>query len=553
MSTPAAEAVITPAPAKPQPQPQTAEQISPKKWTPVFDPILGIDNLAAFWAFLYPEIPLYAWQKEELLRISGYITGNRKTSPDRTHHFHDNPYQAAYVCANGSGKDMALIATAALGLTALYRNVYVVITSSSYEQLKNQTENHIKAAVRRLNAKLGANIYDSVEFYHKCEERGAHIKLFVTDEAGRAEGWHPLTPDGLLVVIINEAKSISPEIMTAIDRCHGWSHWLEVSSPGPRRGMFYQNVRNAIRYPNLPELGRYFTRKVTADDCPHISKQSQQRLVDKYGENSFLVQTSLRANFWEEVVDVAIPIGFIESCEFVTIDNTDATYGAGLDCAAGNDETTLVIRKGNKILTELYFQDANTIRAADRVIEHCKFLLNYPGQYAFLYDDGGLGRTFGDALVRAGFDVRRVLNQSAANNKKSYLNLAAEMWDHVCTLFERRQIPMPLDPKLVTQLSTRPMKKEGNQGKKVLISKKLLRSEGYDSPDRADAYVLAYWSYRPGQPAYIPPTANTIITADQLLLELQRNPNYLADFIKLRTINDDQDLKSGRYTILNHD
>lgn len=505
-----------------------APKINSLSYQPVFDPILGLDNLVSVWYLLYPDIELYPWQREELLRISGYPAGTTKSAEHpRRHHFHTDPYQAIYPCANGSGKDKVLIATAAIGLPLLYRNTSVVITSASYGQLKNQTQRYINDAIKRLNANTGVAVFESVEFYHRCEERGAHINLFVTDEAGRAEGWHPLTPDGLLVMILNEVKSINEDMLEAADRCHGWSHWLEVSSPGPRRGAFYRNWKNSVKYPNLPEPGRYFGRRVTADDCPHISEVEKSRIINKHTQLGFITQTSLYANFAEEETEVAVPLTFVENCESVKPTNdTDPVYGIGLDCAAGNDETALLVRKGNKVVDQLFFYDADTRRAVNRIHVH---LLPYQTQdYIFNYDDGGLGRTFGDQLTNLGWTMRKRANQSAAFRTEEFLNLGAEMWYHVRELFERRQILVPPDMKLLHQLTTRPAKFSGNQGKKVMVSKTLLRGEGFESPDRADAFILAFFSYRPGRPA--PAQQDPVVqpmTCADLMTTLRRDPSYL--------------------------
>ena len=48
--------------------------------------------------------------------------------------------------------------------------------------------------------------------------QGGFFNAFTTDEPGRAEG-HPAAPEGPLLIIADEAKSIPPEIFDAIDRC----------------------------------------------------------------------------------------------------------------------------------------------------------------------------------------------------------------------------------------------------------------------------------------------------------------------------------------------
>lgn len=467
---------------------------NPPNITPIygpFDPAFGLNDLIDVWYLMYPETKLYPWQAEELLRLSGYPTG--RLSGPRIHYTEQSPCLASYVCANGSGKDRILISTAAIGLPLLYRDVIVVITSSSNEQLKFQTENHISRGIVALNNRLGQPVYESIHYYHKCAARGGEIKLFATDEAGRAEGWHPMATGGRLVIIVNEAKSITPDIFAALDRCHGYSHWVEVSSPGPRRGMFYQNFKRAIKYPEAPVANRFYSRRVTVDECPHISKEAQQRVIEKHKEHSFIVQTSLRANFFEEEKDVAIPAGLVDDCESVL--PQDGEIGIGLDCAAGGDETALYVRKGNHLIDEYTFREADLEKAydlIDRRLDAYRFQ-----EYTFNLDDGGVGRGFRSGLEKKGWKVIPRHNQSSPYDTTQFLNLGAEMYWHCRDLFQARLICKPKDEILYTQLITRQNDTSEGLGKHKLLSKKRIKETGGASPDRADGFVLCFFSFKP--------------------------------------------------------
>jgi len=484
------------APKLPEASPSD-NSLSPTKARIEFAPLFGLRHLVDVWYFINPDIPLYPWQKEELYRLSGYTTGS--PNGPREHFSPSNPFLASYVCANGSGKDKVIISTLAVGLPLLYKGVYVVITSASFKQLKDQTELHITNAIKKLNAKFreagaAADLFDIVSFHYRCPSRGAEIVLFATDESGKAEGWHPIEIPGQLVLIINEAKSIASDIFSALDRCWGYSHWVEISSPGHRSGLFYRNYRSSIRYPDLPKPFKYFSRRVDATQCPHITDGNQRLMVDKHGEFSFIVQTSLRANFWEEEEGVVIPAGMVDDCEDVS--PKDETLGFGLDCAAGGDETVLVVRRGNRILDLFPFIQKDTNLASSMIDERLD-AYRYEKDYVFNLDDGGVGRAFGDNLKKLGWNFIRRHNQSAAFTPAEFGNLGAEMWWHVRDLFQARKIIKPKDEVLYTQLITRKLDVSEGLGKKKLASKKRIKENGGSSPDRADAFILAFWSYKP--------------------------------------------------------
>jgi len=498
-----------------------------------FDPFMGIDNLVDVWYMMHPDTKLYPWQHQELLRLSGYIDGT-KTGP-RLHWTPDAPFMGNYVCCNDAGKDLVLIKTVAVGMPLLYRDVIVVITSSSHVQLKNQTQNHIERGIQALNARCGTKIFDSIEFYHSCPQRGGEINLFATDEPGRAEGWHPRTKRGRLVMIKNEDKSIPEDIQTALDRCHGYSHWLNVSSPGPRRGKFFRVCKLATEYPKRPEPFKFWKRKVDWTQCPHISPQLFELKVIEYGLMSYFVQTSFLANFYEQEEDTAVPNALLLSMDGRFFKPNPLDIGIGLDSAGGGDETAIYVRFGPVHTRKLFFREKDTIKAADRVHDFLKDLQDanrFGATLAFNYDDGGMSRTFGDQLVKRGWLMTRRLNQAKSTIPARFANLGTQMYWHTRELLERGQIQSPEDETTRMQLTSRKYDEAETLGKKCLVSKKETAVLIGGSPDRADAFVLCNFSFRPDRfyqpdPHDFQRKPANIMTKTEFLAKAEADPNFL--------------------------
>lgn len=495
-----------------------------------FEPLFGLDNLVDVWHAIHPNTRLYPWQYEELMRISGYVDGTRHGP--RLHWTPDAPLRANHVCCNGSGKDMALITTTALGMPLLYRNVIVPITSASHAQLKGQTENHIIRGIEALNARFGTKLYDSVEFRHKIKARGGEIELFCTDEPGRAEGWHPRDPTGRLIMIVNERKTIPEDIITALNRCHGFSHWLNVSSPGPRLGSFFRNYHDSTKFPNRPEPFTWWSRKVDWTLCPHISPAYFEAQVKEYGINSSYIQTSFLANFFEEEANVLISFNLLLALDGRKFQQNPNDIGIGLDGAGGGDETSLYVRFGPVPTRRLFFRDPNTIRATDRIHEFLVDLKDQP--YVFNLDDNGLSRTFGDSLERKGWKLSRRISQSRSTLPARYVNLDAQMWDHNRKLLERGQIMSPDDELTRSQLTIRKKDETKHVGRMMLESKDDLQARGIKSLDRADAWVQAFYSYRPDkfytplqEGEVDPETLSSRISLAELNERLMKNPHAI--------------------------
>ena len=151
----------------------------------------------------------------------------------------------AIAAPNGSGKSERIIACAALRWISVAPKEKVVITSKDGCQI----DNHIWPALMKRRGKFE----DYTWKYRKVlTSRGAEVTALTTDEASRMEGWHANIPrddqgNPLLehpefspvLIIVDEAKSVTEEIFQAIDRCI-YNVLLLISSTELMQGRFYE-------------------------------------------------------------------------------------------------------------------------------------------------------------------------------------------------------------------------------------------------------------------------------------------------------------------------
>ena len=149
------------------------------------------------------------------------------------------PFQAVVRACNGSGKDKYVIAPCAVWLCMRYTQARCVITSASGDQLDNQTDAYIYQLCHAANRKIAPNIWKLNYRYYECLATQSPMKLFATDEAGKAEGYHPLGHGKKMAIFMSEAKSVPNEINVAINKCTGYTHRVHVSTPGSNIGHFY--------------------------------------------------------------------------------------------------------------------------------------------------------------------------------------------------------------------------------------------------------------------------------------------------------------------------
>lgn len=443
--------------------------------------VIDIDNAADFLAFVDPEInegrvTPYKWQFDQLREMSDPNISD------------DNPYLLAMPAANGSGKDKYIIAPLAVWALCCKYKARTIITTSSGTQLTRQTEPYMRQLCGRVNELFGDGFIRVRQRHMTCETTGSEIVMFATDEGGQAEGYHPWEKGSWMLLIVNEAKSVAPEIFQAIERCTGYTHQIFISSPGEPSGDFYKAYTS----------GLYKTRKVTAFHCPHIKQRDIDKTAILYGKSSPLFRSKILAEFTSIGSLVVIPIEQYERCikEAKEIDNNRLGRRAGIDLAAGGDETVISVFQGNKQIALEGFHTPDTVEGVDMIVRRLEaWELEPSNVYA---DDGGVGRSIIDQIWRRKRNkggywlINRVLNQSPAVTTSEYGNRGAELYFNFQRLIQESLVVLIDDPKQKTQLTTRKYKQGAATGKLTLQSKADARAEGMESPDRADATVLAF-------------------------------------------------------------
>lgn len=453
--------------------------------------VMEFPDPGSMYLTFYPGVSFYPWQKEELLRLAGWRNihlGERVKAEGATA---EKPYYQSLVAANGSGKDAFFITPIAIWFIASKIRARCIITSSSHEQLFNQTFSYIKRYAEEINRQLGEVVFDIIKFHIKCRRTGSEIKCFVTDEPGKAEGYHPFPdyPNAEMLFIVNEAKSVEDEMFKAFNRFTGYNMWLEVSSPGAAKGKFYRTYQSAVKYPAEFKEGRTYARRVTAFDCPHIAKAHIDKLAEDFGKDSSLYRTSILAEFCEDEETLILPARLFEY-----IMERPATYGmpvtAGLDLAiTETDEISFYVVHGSHTIGRHNFYCTSPDALHDKLIGLFSQYDLQPENISA--DAGGIGLLILKRLAEAGWPLNWVRNEGKPGAPKAYKNRGTELYFTIRRLMEARVIQPPMDDvKLIRQLQSRRIIPDTFPTQ--IEPKRIMRSRSQESPDRADAYTLAY-------------------------------------------------------------
>lgn len=426
-------------------------------------------------------ITLHKWQSDELLRTGQPVSAQK-------------PLRTAIVAPNGSGKSQFIVAPWAVFEVLAFDESETVVTNASGAQLDKQAGRFIKMLCHRVNNFFRENLgFDGDVFdiqVRKIENNfnGSYIDLFATDEAGKAEGWHPVKPGGRFTIIVDEAKSVSEEIYEALDRCNGFTSLLYISSPGAsKRGTFYRACSDE-------SLG-FHVYKVKAGESTHLNPENIALLIKKYGINHPFIRSSVFAEFVSTDEQLVINRELILASQELFDDRPSRHFGkrrAGLDLSAGGDEQVLSIWEGCFQIAEFTWHITNAAILRDLVIDTLREWKVDASQVWM--DDGGMGRTYGDMFAEKGWNFNRVLNQATAFDSTRYANRGTELWYNLKRYIEESLIkflPSPGSNTLIDQLSSRYYKLQPSN-KIILESKRDAKLKGHGSPDRADAAALAW-------------------------------------------------------------
>lgn len=432
-------------------------------------------------------------------------------------HCKENPFQACVQACNSSGKDKYVIAACAVWLCMRYRDVECPITSSSGTQLDNQTGAHIDRLCFKFNAifgpfwKINYRYYafkHTGEFGEPCP---SELKLFATDEAGKAEGYHPKDAGKRMAIFTSETKSIPSTITDAIERCHGYTHRVDASSPGIASGYFYDTCTTAIPRESIEDIKsldstQTILYKITAYDCPHITKSEIERSKVKMGgENGALFKSSIKAEFGSTDEMVVIPSDFVWQCvenlptrkvKFNINWEQEEYNQGGLDLSDGGAETVLTIRNGNKHIGTEAFQFEDSEDSIDYLEELFK-KWHLTSKNALIRGDYcGLGGPMLRSLKRRKWsNIRFIDSRNKAVEPKTYKNRGTELFFHMKELLQNKNIILMYDKLLIDQLCSRYYKlTEGLIYQ--LLSKQEMRAKGFKSPDRADSLNLCFWNFK---------------------------------------------------------
>lgn len=318
------------------------------------------------------------------------------------------------------------------------------------------------------------------------------------------QGFH----EDYMLFIVDEASGVADPILEAIlgTLTGPENKLLMCGNPTKTAGIFYDSHNR--------DRSRFRTHKVDSRDSKRTSKENIEMLIDKYGAESDVVRVRVYGEFPKAEADAFIPLELAELAAGASIEPTGDTLHLGVDVARfGDDETIIAPRIGMKVFKLRCYNKQDTMVTAGKVISTARELIRHYSQIRKVeikVDDSGVGGGVTDRLNEViqeenlkGWRVTPINNGSSPtrNGEDYYDNRGTETWAELRDLLQESfskhiqghpaSIDLPNDERLITQLSQRKYRMT-SKGKIALERKEDMKKRGLDSPDRADAVVLAF-------------------------------------------------------------
>lgn len=310
-----------------------------------------------------------------------------------------------------------------------------------------------------------------------------------------------------MLFIVDEASGVADPILEAIiGTLTGEDNKLLLcGNPTRTAGVFYDSHNR--------DRARFRTHKVDSRDSKRTSRDNIQMLIDKYGAESDVVRVRVYGEFPKAEADSFIALELAELAANAAVEPRGDTLYLGVDVARfGDDETVIAPRIGMKVFDLLGKHKQDTMVTAGWVISTGRAMLReYPTltRVEIRVDDSGVGGGVTDRLnevireeLLEGWRVIPINNGSSCEGDEAdhYENRGTETWASLRDILqecfskhvqgESIEFELPNDPRLVTQLTQRKYRMT-SRGKIALERKEDMKKRGLDSPDRADAVVLA--------------------------------------------------------------
>lgn len=427
------------------------------------------------------------WQQAELLAL---VQAERRMKPSK------RKKRIAVKSGQGPGKTTATV-VAALWLVFLEEDSLVIVTAPTMRQCKDVWI----AEARRLLTNANPVISKCVRIMGTRIEVGGKknwgIWTVTSTKPENAQGYHQKN----LTFIVDEASGVERSIIEQIKGTLSNENALliMIGNPNTQDCAFHDCFsKDRARWHTLTWNAKDTERIKSHPDREGIAFRNKVLEIE-FGKDHDVYRIRVLGEFPHTDPKCIIPLDALEACVAnAMIDAARRTNvlrlnkAFGYDFARfGGDENVVYRRSGLAVVeakTFAHVEPIALVRHAFKMQHHASWRDNECWHIA---DAGGLGGGVMHVFHEAHKQIFEFNNGSNASDSM-YANRITEAWFNFARLAKLRLPHIPNDNRLVQQLSTRQYFTD-KKGRIIIESKDEYMKRGHDSPDRADALVLAFY------------------------------------------------------------
>ena len=290
------------------------------------------------------------------------------------------------------------------------------------------------------------------------------------------------------VYIVDEGSGVADNIFQVVDGAMTTSgaQLVMAGNPTSMGGYFHDAF--------FKNRSQWHTVHVSSEQSNRVEPAYCETMAAKWGRDSDIYKVRVLGDFPDAQTDSFIPLSSVEQAVRLWQDMLPGTpVIIGVDVARyGDDETVFVTRAGNKVIAIERHNGWSTTATAGRCVQ----LAREHGASSVAIDDSGVGGGVTDMLnesMPVEFPTCAVIPMNFGGpGDDDYSNMTGRMYGRIKELLRIAALGLPDDEDLIAQLTTRKYRLT-SKGKLELERKDEMKRRGLQSPDIADALVLAMW------------------------------------------------------------
>ena len=387
---------------------------------------------------------------------------------------------------HGVGKTSCL-SWLALWWVGTHYHAKVVITAPTAAQLHDALLPEAKSWLKQAPAGFRERFNiksDRIELIADPERNFISAKTSRAEQPDALQGVHA---DHVLL-ICDEASGVPEQVYEAAGGSMSAHHASMVLAGNPIRstGYFYDTFHKLA--------DRWKTFHISCENTKRVSEEYIEECRLRYGEESNTYRVRVLGEFPKGDDDTVIPQDLV--ADAISRDVEPTKFGPtiwGVDVARfGADSSALCKRKGNAITESIrLWRNLDTMQLTGAI--KAEYDASDEKPVEIFVDAIGLGAGVVDRLRELQLPAYAINVSESPAMGAHYLNLRAELWYKAKGWLEGRDVRLPKDQLLKTELTT---VRYGytSSGRVKIESKADLKRRGVVSPDSADAFVLTFAS-----------------------------------------------------------